>query len=95
MLLSSRDPTLTNRSWQKWFLFSKVVMTPTLTLSSYVSPLNRIFEKLIYKRLTSFFDANDLLYESQHDFREKHFSKHAITHIVNRIQNNMDKGMFS
>lgn len=71
-------------------------MTPTLTIIlSYVPPLNRIFEKLIYKRLTSFFGANDLLYESQHDFREKHFSKHAIIDIVNRIQNNMDKGMFS
>lgn len=45
--------------------------------------------------MTTFFEANDLLYESQHDFTEKHFPNHVITDIANRIQNNMDKGMFS
>ena len=28
-------------------------------------------------------------------FREKHSTQHALIDIVNRIQNNMDKGMFS
>jgi len=49
----------------------------------------------MYKRLKSFFETNGLFYESQYGFREKHSTQHALTDIVNRTQNNMDKGMFS
>ena len=49
----------------------------------------------MYKRLKSFFEINGLFYESKYGFREKHSTQHALIDIVNRIQNNMDKGMFS
>ena len=49
----------------------------------------------MYKRLKSFFEINGLFYESQYGFREKHSTQHALIDIVNTIQNNMDKGMFS
>ena len=62
---------------------------------SLLSIFNRIFERLMYKRLKSFFEINGLFYESQYGFREKHSSQHALIDVVNRIQNNMDKGMFS
>ena len=62
---------------------------------SLLSIFNRIFERLMYKRLKSFFEINGLFYESQYGFREKHSTQHALIDIVNRIQNNMDKGMFS
>ena len=42
----------------------------------------------MYKRLKSFFEINGLFYE-------KHSTQHALIDIVNRIQNNMDKGLFS
>lgn len=54
-----------------------------------MSPLfifKSIFEKRMYKRLKSFFfKANDLSYESQYDFREKHSTQRSIIDIVNRI----------
>lgn len=62
---------------------------------SLLSIFNRIFEKLVYKRLKSFLEVNDVFYESQYGFREKHSTQHAILDIVNKIQDNMDKGMYS
>ena len=60
-----------------------------------LSIFNRIFEKLVYKRLKSFLEVNDVFYKSQYGFREKHSTQHAILDIVNKIQGNMDKGMYS
>ena len=62
---------------------------------SLLSIFNRIFEKLVYKRLQSFLEVNDVFYKSQYGFREKHSTQHAILDIVNKIQSNMDKGMYS
>jgi len=62
---------------------------------SLLSIFSRILERLMYKRLKSFFEMNGLFYESQYGFREKHSTQHALIDIVNRIRNNMDKGMFS
>ena len=62
---------------------------------SLLSIFNRIFEKLVNKRLKSFLEVNDVFYESQYGFREKHSTQHAILYIVNTIQGNMDKGMYS
>ena len=49
----------------------------------------------MYKRFKSFFEINGLFLESQYGFREKPSTQHALIDIVKRIQNNMDKGMFS
>ena len=62
---------------------------------SLLSIFNRIFEKLVYKRLKSFLEVNDVFYKSQYGFREKPSTQHAILDIVNKIQSNMDKGMYS
>lgn len=42
-----------------------------------------------------FLDKNELFHESQCGFREKHSTKHALIDIVNRIQNDLNKEMFS
>ena len=49
----------------------------------------------MYNRLKSFFSKHCLFYESQYGFREQRSTEHAILDIVNKIQSNMDKGMFS
>ena len=58
---------------------------------SLLSNFNRIFEKLMYKRMKVFINEDDLLYCSQYGFREEHSTQHAIIDIVNTIQSNMDK----
>jgi len=58
---------------------------------SLLSVFNRIFEKLMYKRLQSFIDKYDILSKSQYGFRENCSTQHALIDIVNKIQLNFDK----
>ena len=52
---------------------------------SLLSIFNRIFERLMYKRLKSFLEINGLFLESQYGFREQHSTQHVID-IINRIK---------
>ena len=62
---------------------------------SLLSCFNRIFEKLVYKRMKSFIEERNFLCTSQYCFRQGHSTEHAILDIVSRIQSNMDAGAFS
>ena len=62
---------------------------------SLLSIFNRIFEKVMYNRLKSFLNKHDIFYQKQYGFRDQRSTEHAILDIVNKIQENMDKGMFS
>ena len=62
---------------------------------SLLSNFNRIFEKLIFKRMESFIGQNNLLSPSQYDFRKTLSAQYAILDIVCTIQTNMDKRLFS
>ena len=62
---------------------------------SLLSCFNRIFEKLVFKRLKSFIDERKIISSLQYGFRQGHSTEHAILDIVNAIQSNMDTGKFS
>ena len=63
---------------------------------SLLSCFNRIFEKLMQKRMKLFIGKEGILCSSQYAwFRQKHSTEYAILDIVNKIQSNMDKGHFS
>ena len=62
---------------------------------SLLSNFNRIFEKLMYSRMISFIEKHHLLYNAQYGFRKSHSTQHAILDIINEIQSNMDKRLFS
>ena len=64
-------------------------------LISLLSCFNRIFEKLVFKRLKSFIDERKIISSLQYGFRQGHSTEHAILDIVNAIQSNMDAGKFS
>lgn len=49
----------------------------------------------MYDRLKQFLNKHSIFYNYQYGFRERCSTQHAILDIVNRIQRNMDKGMFS
>ena len=59
------------------------------------SIFHRIFEKVVYNRLKSFLNKYDIFYQKQYGFRDQRSTEHAILDIVNKIQEYMDKGMFS
>ena len=62
---------------------------------SLLSIFNCIFEKLMYNRLKSFLGEHNLLYHCQYGFQEECSTQHALVDIVNRIQFNFDKKLFS
>ena len=64
---------------------------PILLLSNF----NRIFEKNMYDRMRHFIEKHGLLYSSQYGFRQAHSTQHAILDMVEIIQTNMDKKLFS
>ena len=45
---------------------------------SLLSIFSKIFEKLIYTRMYSFLNNNNLIYEKQFGFRAKHSANHAL-----------------
>ena len=47
--------------------------------------LSKIFEKLIHKRLTSFLDKHNVIYEKQFGFRKGHSTIHALNTAVTQI----------
>ncbi|KAL5252854.1 hypothetical protein ACHWQZ_G015578 [Mnemiopsis leidyi] len=52
----------------------------------------KIFEKVIYSRLYSFFTSQGILYENQFGFRKGHSTSHALNFSVNHIEANTKKG---
>ena len=60
-----------------------------------MSVFNRIFEKTMYRRLKCFFDKHDILYDSWYGFRGNRSTQHATIDIVNQIQTNMEKRLFT
>lgn len=62
---------------------------------SLLSVFNRLFERLMNKRLTLFIEKDQILSQSQYGFRKNHCTQHAILDNVNTIQSNMDAGSFS
>ena len=57
---------------------------------SLLSIFNRIFEKLVYKRLIKFVNKHNTLYWSQYGFRSRHSTQHATLEILNDILTNFD-----
>jgi len=57
---------------------------------SLLSNLNKVFEKLMYKRLYSFLCRYDILFHKQFGFRKGHSAVDAIINTVNMIS--MEKG---
>ena len=62
---------------------------------SLLSNFNRIFEKIMYNRMKDFIEKHDLLHSSQYGFRQANSTQRAILDILESIQTNMDKKLFS
>ena len=60
-----------------------------------LSIFDRIFEKVMYKRMIHFINFKNILFSSQYGFREGFSTEHAIVDIVCAIQSNMDKRLFT
>ena len=57
-----------------------------------LSNINKIIEKLVFNRVLSFLNRNNVIYEKQFGFRPKHSTNHALINIVDTISNAIDSG---
>ena len=59
---------------------------------SLLSNLNKIFEKIMYKRIYAFLEKHNILYDLQFGFRAKHSTTHALINITEKIRSALDSG---
>jgi hypothetical protein len=59
---------------------------------SILPSVSKIFEKVMHKQIVSFFQTNNLFYESQYGFRAKHSTELAVLELVDRLGKSMDAG---
>ena len=57
---------------------------------SVLSQVNKIFEKILHKRLYKYLSKFKILYEYQFGFREGHSTTQALVEITDRLKNAMD-----
>ena len=54
-------------------------------LVSVLPIFGKLFEKVIYSRLYSFFTSMNVIYDKQFRFRKNHSTTHAINYSINRL----------
>ena len=59
---------------------------------SLLSVVNKILEKLMYNRLTSYFDKFSVFYDKQFGFSPKLSTSHALILLTDKIKEAIDKG---
>ena len=55
---------------------------------------SKILEKIIYKRLYTYFNDNNLIYHQQFGFRAKHSTNHALISLTEEIKSKLDTGHY-
>ena len=56
---------------------------------SILSPINKIFEKILYSRLIKYINKSKLLYKYQYGFRKNHSTEHALIELVDQIRSSI------
>ena len=61
---------------------------------SLLSNIQKIIEKLMYKRLFNFLDINKLIYSLQFGIRQKHLTAHPQINLTESIRETLEEGSF-
>ena len=61
---------------------------------SLLSNIEKVVEKLMYKRLSNFLDINNLIYPLKFGFRQKYSTTHALINLSENIRQALDVGTF-
>ena len=59
---------------------------------SILSAISKVFERIIYNQLYSFFQNHKLFYKSQYGFRQGHSTEIAALELIDKSTCEMDKG---
>ena len=57
-----------------------------------LSNIEKILEKLMYKRLYTFLNKNNVIYSLQSGFRQQYSTSHALINITKNIRKALDDG---
>ena len=73
---------------------------PRTVISNYrpislLSVFNKLLKKLMYNRLIKFLENNEVLFSGQFGFRSNRSTSHAILLITDKIQNAIEKKLYS
>ncbi len=72
----------------------KHICPKTRPLISLLSTLNKIMEKIMYKRIILFLNKHKILYKYQFGFRHNHSISMALIKIVDNILEDLEKGKY-
>ena len=72
------------------FKFGSSTEIGNYRLISLLPILSKIFEKVVYSRLVSYLESNNLLPDNQFGFRSKHSTELAVTYFTNMIRKEAD-----
>ena len=59
---------------------------------SLLNTISKVFEKVLFIQIHNYFKHNNLYYDNQYGFREKHSTQHATLELIDRIIADMDRG---
>ena len=62
---------------------------------SLLSNIDKIFEKIVHFKVTSYLKLNSVIFKRQFGFRKKHSTIHNIIALTENILNSLDNGKFS
>ena len=57
---------------------------------SLLSSVSKIFERIAFNQLYEYFISNDLLFDGQYGFRDKHSTELAPSELIDRLRNEID-----
>jgi retron-type reverse transcriptase len=61
---------------------------------SLLSIFDKIIEKLMHKRLYTFLEIHNIIYENQFGFKKKHSTSHSLMEITEKIKESIDNGNY-
>ena len=77
---------------KKVIIFKKGVSEPdNYRPISLLPAISKVFEKVVFSQLYSYFDKNNLLYKSQYGFRKGHSCEFAAMEVTDKIFNSLDR----
>ena len=62
---------------------------------SVLSPISKVFERLLSNQITRYFESNNLFYSGQHGFRRHHSCETALHELISDLNSSKDKKLIS
>lgn len=62
---------------------------------SVLSPISKVFERLLSDQITKYFDTNNLFYSGQHGFRRNHSCETALHELISDLNLSRDKKLIA